>query len=222
MTSKIVGVTFGFPDLHEHGSAFYQFLGLRKRFFVDTLNWQIPHNDAVEMDQYDNPTAEYSLALRDGEVVGGARIMRFADRWGIHGCMLQDAAEGRIPGIPEDLLPRDRSFAHASECTRLVLSDKLTSTSERQQALSLVVAGLVSLAIAQGTRELVTLTVPGFRRSLRKLGYGVDQLGEKYQNDMDGRSYAILRMPARHAAVASDKPQMLPANEGFVPRKANI
>ncbi len=64
-------ITFSLATLHQHGSAFYDFLGLRKRFFVDTLHWDIPHDDTVEMDQYDNPLAHYSLVLRDGEVVGG-------------------------------------------------------------------------------------------------------------------------------------------------------
>lgn len=200
MKNAIIGRTFDLSDMHLHGSAFYQFLALRKRFFVDTLAWDIPHNDDVEMDQYDNPTAAYSVAIKDGHVVGGARVMRFADRWGPHGCMLQDAADGRIEGIPSELLPRARSFAQASECTRLVLSDSLTSAEDRQECLTLVVRGLVERAIAQGAQELVTLTVPGFRRSLRKLGYEVEQLGESYRNMHDGRAYAILRMPAIHAA----------------------
>ena len=68
-------VTFNLASLHVHGDAFFQFLGLRKRFFVDQLGWDIPHDDDVEMDQYDNPKAHYSLVLRDGEVIGGARAM---------------------------------------------------------------------------------------------------------------------------------------------------
>lgn len=199
MTNTITGITFDLSDMHLHGSAFYEFLKLRKRFFVDTLAWNIPHNDTVEMDQYDNPTAAYSVAIKNGQLVGGARIMRFADKWGQHGCMLQDAAEGRIDGIPADLLPRAHQFATASECTRLVLSDQLTTPEERQECLALVVQGLVERAICQGSSDLVTLTVPGFRRSLRKLGYDVEQVGEKYRNKHDGRSYAILSMPAVHA-----------------------
>ncbi|HEY9037720.1 MAG TPA: acyl-homoserine-lactone synthase [Roseovarius sp.] len=203
MTNKITGITFDLSDMHLHGSAFYEFLGLRKRFFVDTLAWDIPHNNDVEMDQYDNPTAAYSVAMMNGRLVGGARLMRFSDKWGSHGCMLQDAAEGRIDGIPADLLPRAHRFANSSECTRLVLSDQLTSQDDRQEALGLVVQGLVTLAIDQGSADLVTLTVPGFRRSLRKLGYDVEQVGEKYRNKHDGRSYAILSMPAVHAAATA-------------------
>lgn len=204
MTNNITGITFDLSDMHLYGSAFYEFLRLRKRFFVDTLAWDIPHNDDVEMDQYDNPTAAYSLAIMNGRLVGGARVMRFSDKWGSHGCMLQDAANGRIEGIPADLLPQSHGFANTSECTRLVLSDQLISPDDRQECLALVVQGLVERAIRHGSDDLVTLTVPGFRRSLRKLGYDVEQVGEKYRNMHDGRSYAILSMPAVHADVATN------------------
>ncbi|WP_232825055.1 acyl-homoserine-lactone synthase [Primorskyibacter marinus] len=203
MKNKITGITFDLSNMHLHGSAFHDFLKLRKRFFVDTLNWDIPHNDDVEMDQYDNPTAAYSAVLMNGRLVGGARVMRFSDKWGSHGCMLQDAVDGRIDGIPANILPRAHTFANASECTRLVLSDQLTSPHDRRECLALVVQGLVKLAIDQGSDDLVTLTVPGFRRSLGKLGYEVKQVGEKYRNKHDGRSYAILSMPAVHVDTAA-------------------
>ena len=48
-------ITFDFLGQHRHGSAFHEYLRLRKGFFVDDLGWDIPHNDDVEMDQYDNP-----------------------------------------------------------------------------------------------------------------------------------------------------------------------
>lgn len=221
MSQSIVGRTFSLADMHLHGSAFYQFLGLRKRFFVDTLGWDIPHDNSVEMDQYDTPIAAYSVAIDNGQVVGGARIMRFSDKWGSHGCMLQDATDGRICGIPRTLLPRSRSFSNASECTRLVLSDRLTSADARQRALGLVVKGLVSIAKSHGSDELVTLTVPGFRRSLRKLGYVAEQIGEKYKNQHDGRSYAILQMPALHAYEYRSFETVIETGT-FIPRQAEI
>ena len=86
-------ITFDLSNLHRYGSAFYEYLQLRKQYFVDTLHWDIPHNDAVEMDQYDNPTAFYSLVIDQGKVVGGARAMPTTAQWGSHSYMLRDAAE---------------------------------------------------------------------------------------------------------------------------------
>ena len=75
-------ITFDLSCLHRYGPAFYDYLRLRKHFFVDMLGWDIPHNDSVEMDQYDNPLAFYSLVLRDGQVIGGARTMPTTSSWG--------------------------------------------------------------------------------------------------------------------------------------------
>jgi N-acyl-L-homoserine lactone synthetase len=192
-------VTFGLHSMHQHGRAFYDFLQLRKRFFVDTLKWDVPHNDVVEMDQYDNPVARYSVVLRAGEVVGGARIMPLDARWGSHGSMLADAAEGLIPGIPAESLPDLASHRSAAECTRLVLSDTIGSGADRTACLALVVEGLVDLATEFETTEMVTLTVPTLRRVLRSLGYDVQQLGHQFWSPEDGRTYTVLRMPTRHA-----------------------
>ena len=89
-------ITFDFLGQHRHGTAFHEYLRLRKAFFVDVLGWDIPHNDDVEMDQYDNPCAHYSLVLRGGTVVGGARIMPTTASWGRHTYMLRDALRGRL------------------------------------------------------------------------------------------------------------------------------
>ena len=200
MTNDITGATFAFCEMHRHGSAFCDFLALRKRFFIDTLAWNIPHDDHVEMDQYDNPKAYYSLAFWKGQVVGGARLMKFTDRWGAHGCMLRDAAEGRLPDIPVAALPGGRSFSSASECTRLVICDSLSSAPQREMALKVVVDGLVDLASEHGSDELVTLTVPSFVRILKRIGYSAAQIGQRYKGHQDGRSYAVLQMPAGRAA----------------------
>ena len=118
-------ITFGFTSLHTRGEAFFGFLALRKRFFVDTLNWDIPHDSVLEMDQYDNPLADYSLVLRDGMVIGGARTMPTTAQWGQHSYMLRDALMGKLGDIPPAVMPGDVASPEVWECTRLVISDEL-------------------------------------------------------------------------------------------------
>lgn len=190
-------VTFGFHDMHRYGSAFYQFLVLRKRLFVDTLGWDVPHNATAEMDQYDTPEARYSLVIQDGAVIAGARVMPFDVKWGPHGCMLSDAARGAIQGIPAKIVPDPRRFQNPWECTRLVMTEDLASNAERTRCLGLVVDGLVRLAMAGGAVELVTLTVPSLRRVLRGLGYDVRADSDVFWCAEDGRNYCVLTMPAR-------------------------
>ena len=149
------------------------------------------------MDQYDNPNAFYSLVLRNGKVVGGARDD--ADDLGLGQAHLH--AEGR---------PRRQAGGHSAgvaadndvvsdrvwECTRLVISDDLCSQSERSDCLSMIVDGLVRTANMHGGSELMSLSPLGLQRALRQLGYHAWRVGEPYQNFGDGHSYAVLAMPA--------------------------
>jgi len=58
-------ITFDFLGQHRHGSAFHEYLRLRKTFFVDGLDWDIPHNDDVEMD-HEAAAQDSGLALAVG------------------------------------------------------------------------------------------------------------------------------------------------------------
>lgn len=192
-------ITFSLATLHLYGSAFYEFLALRKRFFVDTLGWDIPHDARVEMDQYDNPLAHYSLVLRDGEVVGGARAMATTSVWGRHSYMLRDAVAGRLIDIPPEIMPREVTDPCIWECTRLVMSEEVRTQADRSECLGLIVDGLVDVAARGGAEQMISLSPLPLMRALRQLGFAAERIGEPYRNDQDGRQYAVLAMPARPA-----------------------
>lgn len=189
-------ITFDLSQMHRHGSAFYDFLRLRKHFFVDELGWDIPHNDSVEMDQYDNPLAHYSLVLRDGQVIGGARAMPTTSHWGEHTYMLRDAVDGKLPGIPRRVLGQAVTTSRVWECTRLVISDDVRTHVERAQCLTLIVEGLAEVAMRHGATELMSLTRVSLMRALRQLGWQCDRIGAPYASPEDGHTYAVLSMPA--------------------------
>jgi acyl homoserine lactone synthase len=191
-----------FSDFHQHGAAFYDFLTLRKQIFVDQLGWDVPHDAAVEMDQYDTPLAQYSLVLKHGRVVGGARAMATTAVWGAHTYMLRDAYSGKLPHIPPHVMSVEIASPQIWECTRLVIADALTTAAERSECLRLIVDGLIEITQAQGGNELICLSSLALMRALRQLGYQVSRLGETYRNDEDGRQYAVLRMPAEYARSA--------------------
>ncbi|TPE53739.1 acyl-homoserine-lactone synthase [Amaricoccus solimangrovi] len=192
-------ITFAFLDQHRHGAAFHDFLRLRKSFFVDELGWDIPHDDEVEMDQYDNPLAHYSLVLRGGAVIGGARCMPTTARWGNHTYMLRDALRGGLRHIPPEVMPADIATPEVWECTRLVMSHDVAGHAERATCLSLIVDGLVRVARSRGAEALVSLSPLPLMRGLRQLGFDAQRLGEPYLNENDGRKYAVLQMSATPA-----------------------
>lgn len=188
-------ITFNFAQLHNHGGAFFDFLNLRKKFFVDTLGWDIPHDDTLEMDQYDNPKAYYSLVLRDGQVIGGARAMATTAKWGTHSYMLRDAVKGKLIDIPPSVLGRDIAEDEVWECTRLVMSDEVNTHADRSECLGKIVQGLVDVASDHGADQLMSLSPLALMRALRQLGFGAERIGEPYLNEGDGRRYAVLSMP---------------------------
>lgn len=194
-------ITFKFADLHRHGPAFYNFLRLRKEVFVDELGWDVPHDDEVEMDQYDTPVAHYSLVLSGGAVVGGARAMSTEAIWGPNTYMLRDAHRGKLEHIPPTVLPDEIASPQVWECTRLVISSRLTTNDERRTCLRLIVDGLVEQARARGAETLICLSSHALMRTLRQLGYEVRRIGPSYRNDEDGRMYAVLAMPAEFSAA---------------------
>lgn len=189
-------IRFDFSDLHRHGRSFYEFLELRKKTFVDQLKWDVPHNDQVEMDQYDTPVAHYSLVRREGRVVGGARIMATTAVWGTHTYMLRDAYSGKLANIPADIMSVEIASPKVWECTRLVIADDLNTAAERAECMRLIVDGLVETSRAFGAEELICLSSLHLMRVLRQLGYQVSVLGQSYRGKEDGRLYGVLHMPA--------------------------
>lgn len=187
-------IAFDFLGQYRHGTALYQYLRIRKRFFVDILGWDIPHNDEVEMDQYDNPCAHYAIVLRGATVVGGARVMPTTASWGRHSYMLRDAWRGQID-IPSSVVSEEIVTDDVWECTRLVISDDVGSHAERSNCLSLVLGAAVQLVREHGGNELISLSPLSMARTLRQLGFPAQRVGEPYR-ETDGRSYAMLRMPA--------------------------
>ncbi|SMX32265.1 acyl-homoserine-lactone synthase [Octadecabacter ascidiaceicola] len=205
-------ITFELSNVHLHGPAFFDYLSLRKQFFVDELHWQIPHNADVEMDQYDNPMARYSLVLDDnGKVIAGARGMSTTARWGDHTYMLKDAMTGKLGTIPDNLLDEVIESPKVWECTRLVMAPEVKSMRVRLECLDLIVGGLIDMATAEGAERMMSLSNLWVLRALKRLGYGAEFLGAPYENGDDGHKYAVIGIPARQKQPTGDVPHMTAA-----------
>lgn len=185
---------FSFLDQYMHGRAFSDFLKLRKRVLVDGLGWQIPHDDQSEMDQYDNPTAVYSIVQHDEKVIAGARAAPCSAKWGQWSYMLNDANLGKIAAIPKGVLSSYPEALSTWECTRFVSDDCNSSSQERIQATKLVVAGLCEVAGSFGAGHLLSLSPASLGRLLRSFGYEVSIAGGSYSCSEDSRRYRPFTM----------------------------
>ena len=195
-------ITLKLSTLHRHGPAFFDYLALRKRFFVDMLGWTIPHDAIHEMDQYDNPAARYSLVLQGGEVIAGARAMPTTSEWGQTTYMLGDACRGKLAGIPADLVRLSDVTPQMWECTRLVIAPSVEGAEARTECLRLICEGLVDMALEEGATELMSLSNLWLLRSLKRIGYRAELMGRPYVNAEDGHKYAVMKMPAERLAPA--------------------
>ena len=113
--------------------------------------------------------------------------------------MLRDAAAGKLPDIPGQVMDTEIEDAKVWECTRLVISDDVTGRDDRSLCLSLIVDGLVTVAARKGGQKLISLSPVTLMRALRQLGYSASRIGKTYSNAADGRKYAVLTMPAVRA-----------------------
>ena len=199
-------ITFELSELHTYGPAYFDYLALRKKFFVDTLGWGIPHNARFEMDQYDNPLARYSLVLKDGEVIAGARAMPTSAVWGSHTYMLGDAVSGKLSSIPSDVIAEQIASPKVWECTRLVIADHITAMPDRIKCLELIVDGLIEMAEESGADKLISLSNLWLLRALRQLGYAADLMGKPYVNADDGHKYAVMAIGTERQQIRLPRP----------------
>jgi acyl homoserine lactone synthase len=91
-------------------------------------------------------------------------------------------------------MPEEIATESVWECTRLVISDEVSSRAERSRCLSLLLGATIDLIQKHGGRELISLSPVHMARTLRQLGFPAERIGEPYCAT-DGRRYAMLRMP---------------------------
>lgn len=91
-----------------YGALYHQHLKQRRKLFVDELGWPVPHDEQIEMDQYDRFDATYVLVEDQGEVVAYARLLPTTSEV-VFGevqfsYLVRDAVEGLLPGIPTNIM----------------------------------------------------------------------------------------------------------------------
>ena len=210
-TTEMQNLIFDLEDMHKHGTALFDYFALRKQFFVDTLNWDIPHNNRFEMDQYDNPFAYYSLVKKDRKIVGGARVMPTTSCFGEHTYMLKDAADGKLADIPKGIIANPVKNKDTWECTRLVISDDITCPDERAECLKTIVNGIVTIAKRNDCTNLITLSRPSLVRSLNRLGFSAEQMSGRYYEKADNNTYGVLRMDTEYCSLKQKRPTLMTA-----------
>jgi N-acyl-L-homoserine lactone synthetase len=138
----------------------------RKRVFVDTLKWDIPHDGVHEVDQYDTEDADY-LILRDCKSGGHLGSVRLLPTTGPH--MLADV----FPFLCEGSIPRG---PHVREITRLVISPDVP-VRERLMVRNMLGRAMIEFGLQNGVTRYTAVCDFSFLSQLLASGWQIKPLG---------------------------------------------
>lgn len=138
----------------------------RKRVFIDTLRWDLPHDAERELDQFDNEHAEYLILQHPvtGAHMASLRLLR-TDRPHLMSEVFPFLCEAGVPRGPQ-----------IREVTRLCLSPTLRAR-DRLRARNTLVNGLLQYAVLQDVKALTGLSELGFLSQVLSAGWDCMPLG---------------------------------------------
>lgn len=153
-------------DEHSYPQLFRTMHEDRKKVFIDTLKWDIPHEGPIERDQYDTVHAHY-LILQDekaSEHLGSVRLLPTT-----RGHMLKDVfsflCDEGVPCGPDIF-----------EITRLVVSPNV-SRRDRLAVRNMLGRSMIEFGLLTGIRKYTMVCEMGFLSQLLASGWRCDPLG---------------------------------------------
>lgn len=169
----------------------------RKQVFVDLLRWDLPVlAGEYEVDQFDNPDAEYLILLdREGRHRASARLLP-TDRPHILGELYPHLCDGLVPSGPR-----------VREITRFCL-DRHQSAAERRSARNQLVTGLVEHALRRGITDYTGVAELPWFSQIMTFGWQCVPLGQPVRENgrlltglhihIDGRTIGGLKRRGIH------------------------
>ncbi len=179
-------------SIHKNGDLWWQHLKLRKRLFVDHEAWEVPHNEVAEWDQYDTANSIYVVTHDQGRVLAASRLNPCSFEGGGWSYMIKDAIEGKLPGIPQDILLQTPDRAGTWEATRFTV-DPTLSSQDRNTYLAANAQALKLEAKSRGAKELIALMPPAYVRWLTSNGLPTKRLGPT-KRDGTGSRICVIGM----------------------------
>ena len=192
MRSSVLSVT----TQHHYGELYAEFLKARKQVFIDTKQWDLPHTEGMEFDQYDTPQSRSVVVHEFGQVLAGIRLLPTTARCGCYSYMLRDAQRGMLAGIPPHVLYEKAPVAdHIWEATRLFVSPDVEAD-RRIFVQMLLMSEMARAAVAGGATHVIGIVPSVFKRWMGRLGMGALPLGPKLEIDGDKTQAAVMHVAA--------------------------
>lgn len=170
---------------------------LRARVFKERLEWDVEASNGREVDVFDHLRPTYILAISSAsDVVGSARLLPATGPTMLTRTFPQLLAAGRLE-------------AHAGmvESSRFCVDTSLgegRAGAALHDATLTLFAAIIEWSMANGYREIVTVTDLRFERILKRAGWPMTRLGEP---EPIGRTVAVAgSLPADRASFNQVRP----------------
>lgn len=146
-----------------------KFFQVRYQTFIQELNWNVPHQNGREYDQFDHDKAHYIVLFNEEKkVVGGIRLMPTSSAH-----MLRDVFSNLVEGCEA---PVGESIWELSRLVIQKSSDDMVSL-VRYRFQELVYA-LIQFAILHNVKEYVSVSETRVERLFRMAGFPMRRLGK--------------------------------------------
>ena len=147
------------------------FLKLRKKIFVESMNWSLWGDDHREFEEYDGGSFPHYVLAHSGEsVTAGCRLIRCDTEFGVghakRSYTITDAFLGRI-GLPPELW-NDGAPPSDNKCWELTRFASLTSDQSVARTLLDVASEYIRV---QGATRCICLSTPPMFRLARRYGF---------------------------------------------------
>ncbi len=172
-----------YSNVHEFGPAFHSLFRLRYGEFIERQQYDVPHYDGMEFDQYDTPASRYLVYHTDaGEALGLTRLTPTS-----LSCMLKDL----WPDLVDDKsLLRSESVW---EGTRYCVDNRVTPAL-RQRIVNEMACAYLEFGLRLGLAKIIGLMPTFIYRSVFvRPGIAMEHLGRVEK--IDGQRCRALAIP---------------------------
>lgn len=176
----------------------------RKEVFIDLLKWDLPVlAGKFEVDQFDDPNAEYLILLEEGvRHRASARLLR-TDRPHLLDGLYPHLCAGPVPAGPT-----------IREITRFCL-DRHQRAVARRSARNQLVTALVDYALLHGITDYTGVAELDWFEQIRDFGWKCEALGQPF--GQDGRWLVAL-----HIQIDQETPGLLQAGGIYEPLRLTL
>lgn len=189
--------TLSFANMHAHGALFSNVLKARHESFIVQRQWDLPHEDGMEFDQYDTPQSRWIAVHEFGQVLAGIRLTPTTARCGVYSYMIRDAQLGMLDSIPANLLYEPAPVSpNVWESSRVFIAQHVPAHMRADVQRNLMTE-LVNTARNQGATQLLGLCPAVWGRWMKRIGMDTVPAGPVLE--IEGAKNRVVQMTIQSA-----------------------